>query len=50
VSRLVDTSIRLLSQEPFVGRISTARILRLAEELAMAIAGAGSTMAAIAAE
>jgi pyruvate/oxaloacetate carboxyltransferase len=33
VARLVDTSIRLLSQEPFVGRISTARILRLAEEL-----------------
>jgi oxaloacetate decarboxylase alpha subunit len=33
VSRLVDTSIRLLSQEPFVGRISTARILRLAEDL-----------------
>jgi oxaloacetate decarboxylase (Na+ extruding) subunit alpha len=33
VARLVDTSIRLLSQEPFVGRISTARILRLAEDL-----------------
>jgi oxaloacetate decarboxylase alpha subunit len=33
VARLVDTSIRLLSQEPFVGRISTAHILRLAEDL-----------------
>lgn len=33
MARLVDTSIRLLSQEPFVGRISTARILRLAEDL-----------------
>ena len=33
MARLVDTSIRLLSQEPFVGRISTARMLRLAEEL-----------------
>jgi oxaloacetate decarboxylase (Na+ extruding) subunit alpha len=33
VPRLVDTTIRLLSQEPLAGRIPTAELLRLAELL-----------------
>jgi oxaloacetate decarboxylase (Na+ extruding) subunit alpha len=33
VPRLIDTSIRLLSQEPLAGRIETARLLELAEIL-----------------
>jgi oxaloacetate decarboxylase alpha subunit len=33
VPRLVDTTIRLLSQEPLAGRIPTAELLRLAEVL-----------------
>ena len=53
MARLVDTSIRLLSQEPFVGRISTARILRLAEDLdnagyaALEVTGGGCFAGAI---
>ena len=31
--RLVDTTIRLLSQEPLAGRVPTAELLRLAEVL-----------------
>ena len=54
MARLVDTSIRLLSQEPFVGRISTARILRLAEDLdsagyaALEVTGGGCFAGAVA--
>src|SRR3970040_796464 len=33
VPRLVDTTIRLLSQEPLAGRLPTAEILRVAETL-----------------
>jgi oxaloacetate decarboxylase alpha subunit len=33
VPRLVDTTIRLLSQEPLAGRVPTAELLRLAEVL-----------------
>jgi oxaloacetate decarboxylase (Na+ extruding) subunit alpha len=33
VPRLVDTTVRLLSQEPFTGRLPTAEILRVAEIL-----------------
>jgi oxaloacetate decarboxylase alpha subunit len=33
VPRLVDTTIRLLSQEPFAGRLPTAEVLRVAEIL-----------------
>jgi oxaloacetate decarboxylase alpha subunit len=33
VTRLVDTTIRLLSQQPLVGTISTARVLEVAEIL-----------------
>jgi oxaloacetate decarboxylase alpha subunit len=33
VTRLVDTTIRLLSQQPLVGSISTARVLEVAEIL-----------------
>jgi oxaloacetate decarboxylase alpha subunit len=33
VPKLVDTTIRLLSQEPFTGRLPTAEILRVAEIL-----------------
>jgi len=33
VPKLVDTTIRLLSQEPFAGRLPTAEILRVAETL-----------------
>jgi oxaloacetate decarboxylase alpha subunit len=33
VPRLVDTTVRLLSQEPFAGRASTAEILQVAEIL-----------------
>ena len=31
--RLVDTTIRLLSQEPLAGKVPTAEVLRLAEVL-----------------
>src|SRR5918999_2319246 len=31
--RLVDTTVRLLSQEPFVARVATSRVLQLAEVL-----------------
>ncbi len=33
MARLVDTTIRLLSQEPLAGRLGTARLLRVAETL-----------------
>ena len=33
MTRLVDTTIRLLSQQPLVGSISTARVLEVAEIL-----------------
>jgi len=33
VTRIVDTTIRLLSQQPLVGTISTARVLEVAEIL-----------------
>lgn len=33
MARLVDTTIRLLSQEPLAGRLGTARLLRVAEAL-----------------
>jgi len=33
VPRLVDTTIRLLSQEPLAGRLPTAEVLRVAETL-----------------
>ena len=33
MTRIVDTSIRLLSQQPLTGTISTARVLEVAEIL-----------------
>jgi oxaloacetate decarboxylase (Na+ extruding) subunit alpha len=53
VARLVDTTIRLLSQEPLAGRVQTGRLLELAETLDQAgfayleISGGGCFDAAV---
>jgi oxaloacetate decarboxylase alpha subunit len=53
VTRLVDTTIRLLSQQPLVGAISTARVLEVAEILdqagfaALEVTGGGCFDAAV---
>ena len=53
MTRLVDTTIRLLSQEPLVGTISTARVLEVAEILdragfaALEVSGGGCFDAAV---
>jgi oxaloacetate decarboxylase (Na+ extruding) subunit alpha len=53
VTRIVDTTIRLLSQQPLVGTISTARVLEVAEILdqagfaALEVSGGGCFDAAV---
>ena len=53
MTRVVDTSIRLLSQEPLVGTISTARVLEVASILdragfaSLEVSGGGCFDAAI---
>jgi oxaloacetate decarboxylase (Na+ extruding) subunit alpha len=53
VTRIVDTSIRLLSQQPLTGTISTARVLEVAEILdgagfaALEVSGGGCFDAAV---
>jgi oxaloacetate decarboxylase alpha subunit len=53
VTRIIDTTIRLLSQQPLVGTISTARVLEVAEILdqagfaALEVSGGGCFDAAV---
>src|SRR5580692_7655887 len=53
MARLVDTSIRLLSQEPLAGTLSTSDLLRLADVLdragyaALEVSGGGAFDAAV---
>ena len=53
MTRIVDTTIRLLSQQPLVGTISTARVLEVAEILdqagfaALEVSGGGCFDAAV---